>query len=111
MSDRLSIVDDREFVTMVNSRASSLLHVAGRLSAGDLEDVESTLTFLTRPLLAVIHSQANQLEELLDAYGALSNERWRPFRGVIAAMKLFARVHYSLVHLAYASPQYRLLSE
>ena len=109
MSDGLPIVDDSEFSTMVNSRASSLLDVAGRLSAGDLVDVESTL--LTRPLLALIHSQATQLEELLDAYGALRNERWRPFRGVIAAMKLFAHVHYSLVHLAYASPHYRLLSE
>jgi hypothetical protein len=111
MSDGPPIVDDSEFSAMVNSRASLLLGVAGRLSAGGLVDVESTLTFLTRPLLAEIHSQASQLEELLDAYGALRNERWRPFRGVIAAMKLFARVHYLLIHLAYALPRYRLLTE
>jgi len=111
MSDGSPIVDDSEFSTMVNSRASSLLSIAGRLSAIDLPDVESTLAFLTRPLLAVIHSQATQVEELLDAYGALRNERWRPFRRVIAAMKVFARVHYTLIHLAYASPRYRLLSE
>jgi hypothetical protein len=111
MSGGLPIVNDSEFSAMVNSRASSLLDIAGRLGAGDLVDVESALTVLTRPLLAVIHSQATQLEELLDAYGALRNERWRPFRSVIAAMKVFARVHYTLVHLAYASPRYRLLSE
>jgi hypothetical protein len=95
----------------VNSRASSLLDVAGRLSATDRADVGATLAFLTRPLLAEMHSQATQLEELLDGYGALGNQRWRPFRGVIAALKLFARVHYSLVHLSYAAPKYRLLCE
>jgi hypothetical protein len=110
MSNGNHIVDDSEFCTMLNSRASSLLEVARRLSAPAPVDVESTLAVLTRPLLAVTLSQASQLEELLDAYGALRNERWRAFRGLIAAMKLFARVHYSLVHLHYASPQYRLLS-
>jgi hypothetical protein len=58
-----------------------------------------------------MHSEATQVEEVLDGYGALGNECWRPFRGVIAALKLFARVHYSLVYLAYAAPTYRLLSE
>jgi hypothetical protein len=111
MSDRLPIVDDSEFSSMVSSRASALLDVAGRLSALDPANVEPTLAFLTRPLLAVLHSEAAQLEELLDAYGALRNGRWRPFRGVIAALKLFSRVHYSLVHLVHATPQYRLLSE
>ena len=110
MSDELSIVDDVEFSAMVNSRAASLLGVARRLS-DDPADLDAALVFLTRPLLAVVHSQAEQLEELLDAYGALTNERWRPFRGVVAAMKIFARVHYSLVHLVHACPRYRLLSE
>ncbi len=111
MSDEFPIVDESEFTTMLSSRAGALLDVAGRLGARDRVDVEATVALLTRPLLAVIHSQATQLEELLDAYGALRNERWRPFRGVIAAMKLFARVHYSLVHLVHASPRYRLLCE
>ncbi len=111
MSDAFPIVDDSEFTALVSSRAGSLLEVAGRLGARSDVDVDSTLALLTRPRLALIHSQATQLEEVLDAYGALGNERWRPFRGVIAAVKLFARVHYSLVHLVHASPQYRLLCE
>jgi hypothetical protein len=111
MTDGVRIVDDAEFTTMVNSRARSLLDLAGRLAAGDLADAERTLAFLTRPLLAQMHSEATQVEEVLDGYGALGNERWRPFRGVIAAVKIFARVHYSLVHLAHAAPRYRLLTE
>jgi hypothetical protein len=111
MSDGPPILGDSHFSAVVSSRASSLLDVAGRLSAGDLVDGDAALSFLTRPVLAMIHSQASQLEELLDAYGALRNERWRAFRGLVAAMKLFARVHYSLVHLAHAAPHYRLLSE
>jgi hypothetical protein len=111
MSDGLPVLDHSDFSAIVNSRASSLLHVAERLGAEDAADGESTPAFLTRPVLALIHSQASQLEELLDAYGALRNERWRPFRALVAAMKLFAGVHYSLVHLSHASPHYRLLSE
>jgi hypothetical protein len=109
MSDGLPIVEGSEFREMVNSRAGALLDVAGRLGATDPPDVDAALDLLTRPLLGVISSQATQLEELLDAYGALGNERWRAFRGLVAAMKLFARVDYVLVHLERTSPQYRLL--
>jgi hypothetical protein len=111
MNDPSPIVDDSEFTAMVNARASSLLDVAGRLGAVDADDVDSALALLTRPMLAMIRSAATQLEELLDAYGALRNERWRPFRGVIAAVKIFANVHYGLVHLVHASAHYRLLCE
>lgn len=111
MNDPFPIVDDSEFTAMVNGRARSLLDVAGRLGAVDADAVDAALALLTRPLLAMIRSEATQLEELLDAYGALRNERWRPFRGVIAAVKIFANVHYGLVHLVHASAQYRLLCE
>jgi hypothetical protein len=109
MSDAPTIVDDSEFRSVVDSRASPLLDVAGRLGEAGPVALEVTLAVLTRPLLAVILSQASQLEELLDAYGAQRNERWRAFRGVVAALKLFARVHYALLHLAHGIPQYRLL--
>jgi len=112
MTDGLPSVDEAEFREMVNSRASSLLDVAERLVAVDEPGRgEPALDVLTRPVLAVMQSQASQLEELLDAYGALRNARWRPFRGAIAAVKLFARVHYSSIHLTYAAPHYRLLCE
>jgi hypothetical protein len=102
------IIADSEFRVIVDSRAGSLLEVASRLGKVDPADGGAALEVLTRPLLALIHSEASQLEELLDAYGALRNARWRGLRTVVAAMKLFARVHYSLVHLAHAWPSYRL---
>jgi hypothetical protein len=110
MGDGSPIIDDAEFGGTVGSRACALLDVARRLVAVELGDGEPALGVLTRPLLASILSEASQLEELLDAYGALRNERWRAFRSVVAAMKVFARAHYSLVHLAYGAPAYHLLA-
>ncbi|GEJ56554.1 HPr family phosphocarrier protein [Anaeromyxobacter diazotrophicus] len=108
MNDPAAIVDDAAFTAMVDARARSLLDVAGRLGA---VDADAALALLTRPMLAMIRSEATQLEELLDAYGALRNERWRHFRGVMAGVKTFAHAHYGLVHLLHASAQYRLLCE
>ncbi|HET9599303.1 MAG TPA: hypothetical protein VFP65_27265 [Anaeromyxobacteraceae bacterium] len=110
MSDGAAIVDEVEFRDAVGARAGALLDVARRLAATDPAEVGPALALLGRPHLAVIQSQATVVEELLDAYGALRNERWRAFRGVIAALKLFARVDYALVHLVQAAPHYRLLS-
>ncbi len=103
------LIDESEFRALVSSRASALLGVAGRLGGAELEEAGLALGLLPRPLLALMLSEASQLEELLDAYGAHRNERWRGFRSVVAAIKLFARVHYGLVHLAYATPSYHLL--
>lgn len=108
MSEDFPTVDAAEFTATVSARAGALLDLAGRLGAGE---PEGTVPLLTRPVLGLLHSHATQLEELLDAYGALRNERWRPFRRVVAAVKLFSRVHYSLVHLVHTSPQYRLLCD
>jgi hypothetical protein len=103
------LIADSEFRALVSARAGELLGVARRLGAVEPEEAGQALAMLTRPLLAVILSQASQLEELLDAYGAHRNLRWRGLRSEVAAMKLFARVHYGLVHLANATPSYRLL--
>jgi hypothetical protein len=108
MSDDHALVDESAFTAMVSARAGALLDVATRLAAGD---PETAVTLLTRPTVAFLHSQGTQLEELLDGYGALRNQRWRPFRRWIAAVKLFSRVHYSLVHLVHVTPQYRLLCD
>ncbi len=103
------VIDDQEFRRLVDPRASSLLALAGRLGgAGQAED--EVLDLLTRPLLAEVLSQAGQLEEFLDIYGAIRSERWRGFRSVVAAMKLFAGVAYTLAHLAHSSRSYRLLA-
>ncbi len=109
MGNGPAILEESDFRSAVGLRAGFLLDVAGRLARGDPPDTEAALGLLTRPLLAVILSEATQLEELLDAYGALRNERWRRFRSLVAAMKLFAHVHYSLLHLVRSAPSYRLL--
>jgi hypothetical protein len=107
MRSPLPTLDDAVFRSVVEPRARALLGAARLLTGVDAEDTGAALAVLCRPLLTVFLSQAIQLEELLDAYGALRNERWRPFRNRVAAIKLFARVHYSLVHLAYGLPDYQ----
>ena len=54
--------------------------------------------------------QAVEMEELLDAYGAKNNRKWRNFRQVVATTKLFADVSYELLHVLYYLPIYQLLS-
>jgi hypothetical protein len=63
-----------------------------------------------RPLLGALHSQAMQLEELLDAYDARNNCRWCSFRSLVATIKLFSNVSYELLHIKHALPAYRLLT-
>ncbi len=65
--------------------------------------------FLTRPLLGELLSQASQIEELLDSYGARNNCRWAKFRSLTAAIKLFSNVSYELLHIQHSIPAYRLL--
>lgn len=65
--------------------------------------------FLTRPLLGELLSQATQIEELLDSYGARNNCRWARFRSLTAAVKLFSNVSYELLHIQHSTPAYRLL--
>ncbi|MEN8126239.1 MAG: hypothetical protein ABFR90_00370 [Planctomycetota bacterium] len=65
--------------------------------------------FLTRPLLGELLSQATQIEELLDSYGARNNCRWARFRSLTAAIKLFSNVSYELLHIQHSIPAYRLL--
>ncbi len=65
--------------------------------------------FLTRPLLGELLSQATQIEELLDSYGARNNFRWARFRSLTAAIKLFSNVSYELFHIQHSIAAYRLL--
>jgi hypothetical protein len=66
-------------------------------------------SFLSRPLLGELLSQATQIEELLDSYGARNNCRWTRFRSLTAAIKLFSNVSYELFHIQHSIPAYRLL--
>jgi hypothetical protein len=102
------LVDEQEFARVLAPRTGPLLELAARLDLAAGEGLAPALPLLTRPWVAILLSQAVQVEELLDAYGASNNERWHALRSVTAALKLFARVHYSLLHVKHAAPWYQL---
>jgi hypothetical protein len=92
------------FQALIGRRVHELLGLAAFIAAGS-----PASRCFTRPLLADVLSEASKLEELLDAYGARHNRRWRPLRQAAAALKLFANSSYILQHLLHFLPSYRLL--
>jgi hypothetical protein len=96
-------ISEEEFLPVVNRRGGRLLQLASLLAGPRGQRVQ-----LTRPLLADLMSQSMQIEELLDAYGARNNNRWRKFRAPVAALKRFSRVKYELLHIRQSLPTYRL---
>ena len=93
-----------DFNDLIASRTERYFKAAGYLRS-HLNDKHS----LTRPLLGELLSQATQIEELLDSYGARNNCRWARFRSLTAAIKLFSNVSYELLHIQHSIPAYRLL--
>jgi len=98
------IIGHDDFAGLVGARAHKLLQLAHFLSARRSDPMA-----LTRPLVADLLSQAIQIEELLDTYGARNNRKWSRFRSLTATIKLFADVAYHLLHIQYTLPAYRLL--
>jgi len=103
VSHPISISD--ETFTRLMSRRSQVLLAAAR----DLPTAHRPDGTLTRPMTGLLFMQAVELEELLDAYGARNNRRWRHFRTVIATLKQFADMGYELLHIRHALPNYHLL--
>mgnify|MGYP006296268821 FL=1 len=97
---------EERFRALMIRRAGPLLRLAMHLARR--EDPSATRD-ITRPLLGEVLSQASQIEELLDAYGARNNSRWHGFRSVAAAFKLFADLGYELLHIRHAAESYHLL--
>ena len=97
-------IDDSEFTDLVAGRIRKLLVLARYLTAHRLDSL-----LITRPLTADLLSQAAQVEELLDAYGARTNRQWSRFRSLTATAKLFASVGYEILHIQHSLPCYRLL--
>ncbi|TVR05182.1 MAG: hypothetical protein EA403_03420 [Spirochaetaceae bacterium] len=62
-----------------------------------------------RTALGGLLQESSRLEELLDAYGARTNQEWLPFRRSVAALKLFSDVHYKILHIKYSIPLYALM--
>lgn len=103
-----AIISDHEFNHLISERACRLLQLARLLSAKHTKS-HSNFIELTRPLMGDLFSQAVQLEELLDAYGARNNRRWSKFRSLTATIKLFSDACYKLLHIRHSLPSYLLL--
>ena len=96
-------LSDTEFAAILSPRAGNMFRASRYLALH-----RQNCALLTRPLLACVHSDAEQLEELLDAYGARTNSRWFAFRELVAAVKTFTQVARTLVHLEHAFSRYNL---
>ncbi len=97
-------ITDKAFHRLITKRARTLLGLSQYLLQS-----KSNENILIRPFLGQLHSQAMQIEELLDAYDARNSCRWCSFRSITAALKLFSDVSYELLHIQHSLPAYRLL--
>ena len=104
-SDEATTIDEGEFRRLIARRAQRLFDAAAYLTGNSLSGA-----MLTRPLLGELLSQAEQLEELLDVYGAQGNARWYRFRSMTAAIKIFSGVSYEFHHIHHVLPGYRVIS-
>ncbi|MHC4646079.1 MAG: hypothetical protein ACYTBJ_11290 [Planctomycetota bacterium] len=98
-------ITEKDFQELISRRAQTLLELVSHVSQRSSDD-----DILIRPLLGELLSQAMQIEELLDAYGARNNCRWCAFRALAATIKLFSDVSYELLHIRHVLPAYRLLA-
>jgi len=93
-----------DFIRLVGHRSVDLLGVMRALS-----DSDSPVGLVNRQLIARILSQATQLVELLDRYGANNNKKWRVYRLLVATIKGFAGISYEMHHILSVLPSYRLI--
>ena len=91
-----SVIADNDIKEVIAKRAQPLLAAANNLPENHVFHGN-----LTRPLLGNLMLRAVEMEELLDAYGAKNNRKWRNFRQAVATTKLFTDVSYELLHILY----------
>lgn len=102
-TDTMAEIGQQQLVDLVACRSKKLLSLGACLvDPGPCE------TVVTRPFLGQLISQSMQVKELLDAYGAQHNRRWRPVRSRLATLANFAEVGYELLHVLHVLPTYRL---
>ncbi len=94
-------VDPTEFSNLLHLRSQILVSNGAQLVARGAREFT-----LTRPLLSLLQSESSQLEELLDAYGARSNQTWHLFRMHVAVLKNFSSAGYELLHLSHTFHSY-----
>lgn len=97
----MEIVDSVSFNELLQARSALLLSHSVHFVELGAENF-----FLTRPLLSFLQAESSQLEELLDAYGARSNEKWHGFRMHVAMIKNFSIAGYDLLHLQHTIHSY-----
>ncbi|HRL74290.1 MAG TPA: hypothetical protein PK440_01265 [Candidatus Accumulibacter phosphatis] len=97
-------IGDREFCGLARKRGRVLLELASTLSAMRTDE-----TLLARQLIGRLLLEAEQMETLLDEYGARQNHHWSRFRALVACLKNFARIGQVLAYLQRRLPTYRLL--
>lgn len=102
MAETCVVNNERDFHDMVRC----MLRVAVRLTRYMIDLAPENPG---RTSLGALLQESRRLEELIDAYGARTNQRWLPFRRHIAALKLFSDVHYKLLHIKYSIPLYALM--
>lgn len=97
----MEIVDSESFDRLLRDRSALLLSHCVHFVELGAEEFQ-----LTRPLLNFLQAESSQLEELLDAYGAKSNEMWHAFRSHVAMIKNFSAAGYDLLHLRHTIHSY-----
>ncbi len=97
----MELVDNQIFSSLLHDRSQVLISNGAKIVAEGAENF-----VLTRPLLSLILSESTQLEELLDAYGARSNQEWYSFRMHVAMLKNFSNAGYELLHLRHTIRSY-----
>ena len=94
-----------EEIPRVERRCRSLIQLCS-LARGKEEDE----LFPPRNYLRELYKESTGIEEYIDRCGAQKNELWYPFREAVAALKMFSRLFYNLLHIQEAIPRYKLLT-
>ena len=100
----MQTVDNATFEKLLWERSTLLL-----AHSVHFVEVGAENFFLTRPLLSFLLAESSQLEELLDAYGARSNEKWHTLRMHVAMIKNFSAAGYDLLHLQHTIHSYEFI--
>lgn len=102
MAETCIVNNERDFHSMVRCMLRSTIQITRYIVSLAPENPGRTC-------LGVLLQESRRLEELVDSYGARTNQYWLPFRRNIAALKLFSDVHYKLLHIKYSIPLYALM--
>ncbi len=102
------VVPAEDFLPYINHRLEPLLRMIESCVREIGDEGDEPLRLWQRPLLGQLLSEASQMEELLDSFGARRNDSWFVLREYMAGIKLFSDAAYKLLHLSKSANRYRL---